>query len=89
MTISNATSAYRSAPQAQKDNAAIGTAQRARNNTAEQRAVAALRRDAPTPSSERPEPRENDNDRDDSRVQAAQQQARTRESVGTALDVKA
>ncbi len=53
MNVSTASSAYRAAPQVrqpdaariQKDNAAIATAQRARDNTAAQRAVAELRRD--------------------------------------------
>lgn len=89
MTISSTTQAYRSPPQAQKDNGDIAIAQRARNNTQEQKAVAALRRDAPAPSSERTERSEGDRDRDDARVQAAQQQARSGERIGTTLNVRA
>ena len=87
MTISSTTQAYRSPPQVQKDNGDIAIAQRARNNTQEQKAVAALRRDAPAPSSERTE--RSEGDRDDARVQAAQQQARSGERVGTKLNVRA
>ena len=98
MTVSTASSAYRSAPQVrppnaariQKDNAQIATAQRARDNTATQKAVAALRRDTPSPQTERPERPVADHDRDAARLQAqAAQQTQTRERVGSALNVKA
>ena len=96
MTVSTASSAYRSAPpvrqpdaaRVQKDNAQIATAQRARDNTATQRAVAALRRDEPSPRVERPA---DDTSRVEARgrTEAIRQPEPTRERVGSSLNVKA
>ncbi len=100
MTITSSTAAYRSpaqlqrpnTAQAQKDNGQIASAQRARDTTAQQKAVAALRQDAPSPRAERTERAERDNDRDDARVQAQAAQRQTQQArsrIGSALNARA
>lgn len=79
MIITSATSTYSSPPQAAKDNANLASAQRTRDNSAEQKAAAELRRDAPAVNTEQTERVENDRDRDDALGQ----------TVGRNLDVTA
>jgi hypothetical protein len=94
MTITSTASAYRSPPQradsarTQKDNAAVAQAQRARDNSAEQRAVAALREDSRPQKVEQPDGNER---AEQQRIQAqqAQSQAQERSRVGGSLNARA
>ncbi len=86
MTISSSSSALTSSPgtqyadvaRANKDSGDIARARQSRDSTAEQQAVAALRRDAPGPAG-----------RDSENSERVQQPARERVTVGANLDVQA